>query len=326
MNSLILPDVNLMWKAAFSLLAPAGRGAKLSTLIFHRVLPAPDPMFPGEMHAVQFDAVCGWLRRWFNVLPLDQAVRRLANGSLPPRAAAITFDDGYADNHDIALPILQRHGLNATFFVATGFLNGGRMWNDTLIEAVRRCPRETLDLAGTALSELGCLLLRTVEQRQQAVVRIIDTAKYLAQPERDQCVADVARCAAAILPNDLMMTDHQVRMLRRAGMLVGAHTVSHPILARLNRDCIRDEIGRSRDTLQNLLDEPIGLFAYPNGKPDQDYRIDAVEVVRSLGFAAAMSTKWGAACQSSDLFQLPRFTPWDRGSFGFASRLARNLL
>ena len=315
-----------MWKAAFSLLSPAGRGAKLNTLMFHRVLPAPDPLFPGEMHAIQFDAVCGWLQRWFNVLPLDQAVRRLVSGSLPARAAAITFDDGYADNHDIALPILQRHGLKATFFVATGFLNGGRMWNDTLIEAVRRSPRETLDLTGTPLSELGCLPLQTTMQRQHAIGRIIGAAKYLAQPERDQCVADVARCAAATLPDDLMMTDHQVRMLRRTGMLVGAHTVSHPILARLDRDRIRDEIGRSRDTLQFLLDEPVGLFAYPNGKPDQDYLADAVEVVRNFGFDAAVSTKWGAACQSSDLFQLPRFTPWDRGRFGFGSRLAQNLL
>lgn len=315
-----------MWKAAFSLLSPAGKGAKLSTLMFHRVLAAPDPLFPGEMYAGQFDAICGWLRRWFNVLPLDQAVYRLANDSLPARAATITFDDGYADNHDIALPILQRHGLEATFFVATGFLNGGRMWNDTLTEAVRRCPRETLDLTNTPLSALGCLPLQTVMQRQRAIGHIIGAAKYLAQPERDQCVVDVARCSAASLPDDLMMTDHQVRMLRCAGMLVGAHTVSHPILARLDRDHIRDEIGRSRDTLQSLLNEPVRLFAYPNGKPGQDYLADAVEVVRSLGFDAAMSTKWGAASQSSDLFQLPRFTPWDKGSFGFGSRLAHNLL
>ena len=315
-----------MWTALFSSLSPAGRRAKLSTLIFHRVLQVPDPMFPGEMHAAQFNAVCGWLRRWFNVLPLDQAVQRLADGSLPARAATITFDDGYADNHDIALPILQRHGLNATFFVATGFLNGGCMWNDTLIESVRRCPRETLDLTGTPLFELGCLPLQTLAQRRQAIERLIGAVKYLAQPERNHCVSAVAKCAAAPLPNDLMMTDDKVRMLRRAGMVVGAHTVSHPILARLSHDRIRDEIVRSRDTLQYLLDEPVALFAYPNGKPDQDYLANAVDVVRSLGFAAAMSTKWGAARQSSDLFQLPRFTPWDQGSFRFGSRLAKNLL
>ena len=71
---------------------------------------------------------------------------RLQQGRLPPRALAITFDDGYADNRTVAAPLLERHGLPCTFFVATGFLDGGRMWNDTLIETVRRAPGQTLDL------------------------------------------------------------------------------------------------------------------------------------------------------------------------------------
>ena len=125
-------------KVAFELLSPGQRNGRLSILIFHRVLAQVDPLFPEEVDAARFDVICGWLRRWFNVLPLDAAVRRLRDGSLPRRAAAITFDDGYADNHDIALPILKKHGLPSTFFIATGFLDGGCMWNDTVIEAIRR--------------------------------------------------------------------------------------------------------------------------------------------------------------------------------------------
>ena len=134
---------------AFSLLSPGGGRGRLSTLIFHRVLPEPDPIFPDEMHAAQFDAVCGWVARWFNVLPLEEAVQRLAARSLPPRTLCITFDDGYADNHDVAMPILRRHGLCATLFVATGYLNGGTMWNDTIAESVRHAKGPSIDLAGT---------------------------------------------------------------------------------------------------------------------------------------------------------------------------------
>src|SRR3990167_7749886 len=107
-----------MLKPFFGWMSPAGAKARLSILIFHRVLPEPDPLFPQEMHARQFDAVCGWLAHWFNILPLDRAVQLLDTGTLPARAACITFDDGYADNHDVALPILLHHGLNATFFIA----------------------------------------------------------------------------------------------------------------------------------------------------------------------------------------------------------------
>ncbi|WP_163360867.1 polysaccharide deacetylase family protein, partial [Escherichia coli] len=91
------------------------------------------------------DAILGWLRSWFNVLPLDEAAQRLKDGSLPARAAALSFDDGYADNHDIALPLLQKHGLPCSFFIATGFLDGGRMWNDTLIESIRLSTKPLLD-------------------------------------------------------------------------------------------------------------------------------------------------------------------------------------
>src|SRR5206468_3278604 len=135
-------------------LSPQGARGRLTVLIFHRVLPEFDPLMPDVHDAHQFDAVCRSLRRWFHVMPLDLAARRLAERSLPARSLAITFDDGYADNLEVALPILLRHGLTATFFVSTGFLDGGRMWNDTVIEAVRRTAHQELDLrdiAGTRL-------------------------------------------------------------------------------------------------------------------------------------------------------------------------------
>jgi peptidoglycan/xylan/chitin deacetylase (PgdA/CDA1 family) len=88
-----------------------------------------------------------------------------------------------------------------------------------------------------------------------------------------------------------------------------------------------DEIGRSRDVLQALLGERVGLFAYPNGKPGTDY-LPAVHpaIVRELGFDAAVSTRWAAARRTDDVFQIPRFTPWDRDRLKFGLRLARNLL
>src|SRR6267143_1774593 len=117
----------------------------LSILIYHRVIAEADPLVPGEVCAREFDWQLTVLGRWFRVLPLLEAVARLRNGELPVRAACVTFDDGYADNVTTALPILRRHGVPATFFLATAFINGGRMWNDTVIETVRRAPGNALD-------------------------------------------------------------------------------------------------------------------------------------------------------------------------------------
>jgi hypothetical protein len=129
------------------MLSPGGHGGRLPVMIFHRVLPEPDSLFPGEPDATRFDAQLPLLKRWFNILPLPDAIRGLREERLPPRPLTLTFDDGYADNCTVALSILQRHELRAAFFIATDYLDGGRMWNDTVIEAVRGCSKPVLDLA-----------------------------------------------------------------------------------------------------------------------------------------------------------------------------------
>lgn len=315
-------------KTLFSLMSPSGAGARLNTLIFHRVLPQPDPLFPGEVDAAAFDAILGWVKAWFHVLPLDEAIARLADGSLPARAAALSFDDGYADNHDVALPLLRKHGLPCSFFVATGFIDGGRMWNDTLIESIRRSVLATVDLRGlrdAAGADLGQHKLGAVDERREMLQGLINRIKYLPPEPRLACVNALADRAEVAPPDDLMMTSDQVRALRRSGMQIGAHTVHHPILATLQPREAADEIARSRDTLQALLGEKVSLFAYPNGKPGTDYLPEVhPAIVRELGFDAAVSTRWAAARRGEDVFQIPRFTPWDRNRLKFGLRLLRN--
>ncbi len=321
MNSAL---VDLPLRLLFERLSPAGPNACLSTVIFHRVLAAPDELYPAEVDQSRFDAICSWLAAWFNVLPLDEAVARMARRSLPPRALAITFDDGYADNHDVALPILTRHGLPATLFVATGFLDGGRMWNDTISESVRHCQTGVLDLAHTPLRALGSMDVGSARARRQAIDRVLAAVKYLPLGERLE-VAQAVSEAAGVQPRDtLMMTSSQVRAWRAAGMQVGAHTVSHPILARLHdQDALR-EMSDSRETLQQLLGEPVTMFAYPNGRPGVDYGKQTVALARAAGFAAAVSTAPGVARFGTDTFELPRFSPWDRSRLRYGARMAMN--
>jgi peptidoglycan/xylan/chitin deacetylase (PgdA/CDA1 family) len=312
-------------KPLFQWLAPAGPHALLSTLIFHRVLPQPDPLFPSEVDARSFDALCGWLRTWFNVLPLAQALQMLGAGQLPARPLAITFDDGYADNCTVALPILQRHGLNATFFISTGFLDGGIMWNDRVIESIRCVSQPVLDLRNAAGLDLGLHPLGSVAERRQAIASLLRRIKHLPPAQRDAAVAAVAAAARAELPRDLMLTTPQLLALRDAGMGLGAHTINHPILAKLDRAAAEREIVGGRDQLQALIGQRVGLFAYPNGKPGDDFTDVHAELARRAGFDAAVTTAWGVANARSDPFRTPRFTPWDRTRVRFGLRMVGNL-
>ena len=302
--------------------SPGAQRASLPILIFHRVLALPDPLFPEVPDARRFRQLLGWVRRWFQVLPLEVAARQLVQGSLPARALCITFDEGYADNASQALPLLREHGMPATLFIASGHLERGRMWNDSVIEAVRRTPLPALDLRDC---DLGLHALPTLQARRQAIDRLLGRIKYLHAAQREQAVAHVTQAAKVPLPNNLMLRSEQLQVLRDGGMQIGAHTVSHPILARMGDAEADWEIRHGKQMLEMLLQQPVTQFAYPNGKPGADYTARHVAMVREAGYAVAVSTSAGVACCGDDVLQLPRFTPWGAGSMRFGWRMLGNL-
>jgi len=304
--------------SALGHLLPGARANRLLILIYHRVHPRPDPMFPGEVDAERFGWQMALLRRYCHPLPLATGVESLRQGSLPSRAVAVTFDDGYADNATVALPILQKHGISATFFIAAGFLNGGRMWNDSVIEAVRLAPGDTLN---TGPIGLGRLSLAGSGQRGAAASAILSAIKHRPPEQRTALVSELCASVGAALPDDLMMTSDQVRALSAAGMEIGAHTMTHPILRTLSAAAARHEIEQSRTVLEAIIGGRVRAFAYPNGRPGDDYTERDRALVQSLGFAYAPSTRWGVASLQSDVFQLPRFTPWDRTPARWLARL-----
>jgi len=290
---------------------------RLSILIYHRVVARHDPMRPNEPTIAQFDWQMRILRDNFNPLPLVEAVDRLHTGTLPTRAICVTFDDGYADNELHALPILRKYAIPATVFVSTGFLNGGRMWNDTIIEVFRNFKGERLDLREI---NLGCYSLETSTQRLAAIDSVIRSIKHLNPDIRAALVHEIEKRVTA-LPDDLMLTNAQIQSLVHEGVSIGAHTVNHPILCAVSSEIAHREIQDSKSYLEELLQEKIEVFAYPNGRPGQDYNEEHRDMVEALGFKAAVSTHWGVSTTESDRFQLPRFTPWDRRELKFAMRL-----
>jgi peptidoglycan/xylan/chitin deacetylase (PgdA/CDA1 family) len=301
-------------------LADRTASPRVSVLIFHRVHAEPDPLFPQEMTASRFDAMCRSLKSTFNVMTLGRASQLMHAGELPSRALVITFDDGYADNAEVALPILLKHGLEATFFIATGFLDGGRMFNDTVIECIRGATLDSIDLGDF---DMGRRELRTLAERRRVIDELLPRLKHLQLDARQTALrALLDRTGQPALPTDLMMRSDQVQVVSKAGIEIGGHTVNHPILHVLSDAEAEREIAQGRQQLERLTGRPVEYFAYPNGRPGQDYGARDVELVRRLGFKGAVSTASGVASAQSDPFQLPRFTPWDTSPARWLARLA----
>jgi peptidoglycan/xylan/chitin deacetylase (PgdA/CDA1 family) len=296
----------------------------LSILIFHRVHTEPDPFRPENPDSGDFAAFAALLANSFTVLPLDDAIQRLASNSLPRAAVSITFDDGYRDNLEIAAPILSAHGLVATIFITTGFLDGGWMWNDRIIEACKRTARTSLVLPERGFATLD---LSTQTARIAAARELIKRTKYLSLDERLRWASEVEQRLDVRLGAGPMLRPEDLKRLRAAGMGIGAHTVDHPILAKIDDTAARAQIVDSRTRLVEILHEPVSLFAFPNGQPGRDYRPEHVEMVVQAGYAGAFSTVLDTARPGMSRYELPRFTPWDKVPWKFGARLAlRRLL
>ncbi len=308
-------------RSAGDAIAPRGRGkGRLCILNYHRILPAPDPLLDTEPTVDTFRWQMELLASWFNVLPLHEAVQMLHTERMPPRAVAITFDDGYRSTHDLALPVLRHFGLPATVFVTSGHVDKGNMWNDRIIEAVQMLPDGPLDLRDLGL---GAFSLRSVDDRMAAIGLLTERSKYLPPHERSHVIERLAAMAGDRMTPELMLTRDMLLNLDRNGVEIGAHTVSHPILTSLDDATARAEIVRGKQDLEAILGKPVRLFAYPNGKVGMDFDHRHVAMVREAGFDAAFTTAVGAITSDQDRFQLPRSRPWDRSPLMFGLRLLR---
>jgi peptidoglycan/xylan/chitin deacetylase (PgdA/CDA1 family) len=306
-------------RGALDVACGVGRNRRLLIFTFHRVLPAHDPLLRGEPSREDFATRLEWIRDCLNVLPLPEAARRLSDGGLPARAACVTFDDGYRNNAEIARPLLDAKGIPASFFIATGAIDRGAMWNDLVIEAARACG-DRLDLQEFGL---GSWDVRTEDERPTVLGRVLDTLKY--EPfARRAAIADAlyARYCGGESPN-LMMTESMVRDLARNGHDVGAHTMTHPILRNIDEAAARAEIDGSRDWVARVTGTRPKCFAYPNGRPGVDFDERHIAMVGAAGFDCAVSTTWGAATRRSNRFSLERFTPWEGSRAGFVSRILK---
>jgi peptidoglycan/xylan/chitin deacetylase (PgdA/CDA1 family) len=212
------------------------------------------------------------------------------------RRVLITFDDGYRDNYEIAYPLLRRHGLSATFFLATGFIDCPRVaWWDEIAWMVRSARVELL--AG------GDWLARPLSLNAAACDASIGelTARCKTLPgERTEAFLDYLADATQSGRCDeqegrhMWMTWDMAKEMERNGMTIGGHTVNHPVLSRLPLESQKAEIADCALRLEQELGKPMHWFAYPVGSPDS-FTADTELILRERGVKLAFSFYGGLA-------------------------------
>lgn len=293
---------------------------RICVINYHRVLHTPEPLLASEPDVHTFRWQMELLARCFHVMSLHDALRAVATGKVPQRAVCITFDDGYRSLHELALPVLREFGLPATAFVTSGYIGQGSMWNDRIIDAIEAMPTGQLDLADIGL---GSYQLNNIAERKHSLELLIERSKYLPPDARDGLVNRLDLLTGKEIAQDPMLTRDMIIDLNRHGVDIGAHTISHPILTSLDDDSARREITGGKAQLEEILNKPVRLFAYPNGKAGKDFDERHVAMVREAGFEAAFTTAPGSFGRDHDRFKLPRSRPWDDAPLTFGLRLLR---
>lgn len=292
----------------------------LNVLIFHRLIDENEEkheLIPNT-NSQNFYETIKRLKKFYKFTTPEKYLKRELTKKKFLKNISVTFDDGYKDNFLFALPIFKQMNIPATFFVSSGFLNGGWMWNDGIIEAISKTSKVQLDLTSIGFERFP---LYTAAEKISCINDLISRIKYLETRTRVDMAKRILELASVAEPVHLMMTDEQVKEMHRAGMEIGGHTVNHPILKSADKATARREIFENKEYLESLIGEPIKSFAYPNGKPGKDYGPEHVALVKEAGYKCAVSTAWGRVNMGSDPFQLPRFTPWDRNPWKFILRL-----
>ena len=249
---------------------------------------------PEATSARAFRSHLEYLTKHYHLVPLSRLAELLADDSgVPSGLAAITIDDGYRDTCEVALPLLRRYQAPATIFVVTDFIDRKKwLWTDKLRFMMARTEARSLDLS------LGDFSARAefpeARSRQQAAASINARLKTLPEARKEAALLDLSRALGVALPDEppddfAPLSWDEVRELDAAGVEVGSHTVTHPILTRVDSPQLRHELTASKARLEVMLDRPVPLFCYPNG----NYNEQVVREVERAGYRVAASSDYG---------------------------------
>ncbi|HEX5735891.1 MAG TPA: polysaccharide deacetylase family protein [Blastocatellia bacterium] len=243
----------------------------------------------------------------YRVISLTEMASYFQRGKrLPARVAAITVDDGYRDCFEIAFPLLREYGLPASVFVATDFIDQRTwLWTDKLRYLTSRAATETLE--ATINDRALRIQLGDTESRLVAASVVNSELKQIPDEVKDDIITSLASSLNVQLPyvppgEFSPLTWEQVREMDAAGVEIGSHTLTHPILTNICRDRLRRELNDSRRRLEEVLRRKVDLFCYPNGDYD---RMVSSEVERA-GYRCAVTSRHGLNTSDADPLALRR--------------------
>lgn len=282
--------------------------------MYHRIAEAgPDP-FGICVHPERFVEHLESLQDHADIVPLNSIRERSSDVRV-----AITFDDGYADNATTARTVLESAAAYATFFVVTGALGTGReFWWDSLEQLVTNLPKTASGMDVSVSERVTVRLQAGNSSDRQHTLQTLHSALMLHSRSEiegflDRLAGEVGVALTGRATHRPMGLEELTELSRSPIAEIGAHSISHPVLAALHPEEQRKEIAGSRQHLEEQLNAPVRAFAYPYG----EYGEATPELVKDSGLKLACTVEPGKVGPETDPFLIPRYEvhDWNRQDF-----------
>ena len=276
----------------------AAGGTRVLIVAYHRVVPDFDELrqrvIPALLTSVEtFERQLELLARSYRLAPLGEALDVLAGRAVSERdICAVTFDDGYADFHEHALPVLQRLGVPATLYISSGYLEASEpLLHDRLYAALRKVERDPVKAVNRLLER---------SNRAACLQAAVDLERELGTDP------------AGALADSRLLTWDELRSVHAAGVQIGGHTIDHVCLHNEPYSEVVRQLRESKRRIEHELGAPVLDFAYPNGW----YTSAALRALRETGYRSAVTTDDRLNRRGDDPYTLKRKILWEFTSQG----------
>ena len=282
----------------------------LYVLAYHRVHPLPGPDYPfldGIVSASpeSFEKQLRFVSKRFNVINFNDISDLLASGAnVPDHSLVITFDDGYADNYEVAFKMLMEFGLTATVFVTTSFVDSGQpLWFDRSAYIIKALPNGVISFdSGRYEFEV------TDTNREEIIGSVRDLFVSHSNEDRLRWLDELERQSGVSVSPDHMqlvkpLSWDQIGEMSDRGIEIGSHTVTHPYLTKLNDDAMMFELSESKSAIERHTGKQVKSVAYPAGVFDRRVQSCA----KDCGYEFGISYEHGVKkFTRDDTFAIPR--------------------
>jgi peptidoglycan/xylan/chitin deacetylase (PgdA/CDA1 family) len=269
-------------------------------LLYHRIVDDSSAYLdkgPGMHHHVyDFEKEISYLKKHYQILSIDETVARIKSRRYFEKpTVAITFDDGYRDNFTLAYPVLRKHGVPATIYLATSLIGSeGRTWTDQIELALLQTRREYFSLPELHGEEK--ISIRTKGEKRAACIELASALKSMPDVRCKELLQGIFE-RLDFHPNEaktrMMLNWDEVRVMAGNGITFGSHSHTHPILSRMPVAEAKEELLDSKKIIEEQLGQQVKHFAYPNGRIE-DFSEELRNYSENIGFESVASVIHGS--------------------------------